>query len=150
VQADPTVDARATPSAPEPAASRDLKPIGTHATGFTGENIPERQSPPVMNRGARSVVGDARSLRRAVVEADQDVLRIRGRGVPDVLRRARLKPLYAGTVQGWMLDRCRLDDALVALERAGYTVALEDAAPTPPPAPTSSPAWEQARELGLW
>jgi hypothetical protein len=95
-------------------------------------------------------VGDALSLRRAVIEADRNTITVRGRGIRDVLRRARMKPLYAVRLQGWMLDRKRLDDAMVALERAGYAVMLEDSAPAKPTTPTTSPATEQARELGLW
>lgn len=114
--------------------------------------LPERQSPPAVNRGARSVVvGDSHSLRRAAVEAGADTVVVRGHGVRDALRRARLRPIYAGTVQGWMLDRRHLDDVMVTLERAGYAVRLEDSAP-PQVAPpvTSTPAAQQARELGLW
>lgn len=111
----------------------------------------ERQDPP-RERGARSVVvGDSsHSLRRATVNADADTVVVRGRGVRDALRRAGMRPLYAGSVGGHMLDRKRLDDILVVLERMGYAVMLEDSAPSVPTTPTSTPAMEQSRELGLW
>jgi hypothetical protein len=115
--------------------------------------LPERPCPQATSQGAKSVlVGDRRSPRRATVHADADTVVIRGRGVRDVLRRASMKPLYAGTIQGWMLDRRRLDDALAALDRAGYAVMLEDAAPTTSarPRPMSGSRTEQTQELGLW
>ena len=88
----------------------------------------------------------------AVVVVDAETITVRGPQVRECLRHARMRPIYVGTSQGWMLDRRRLPDALAALQRASYAVRLEG---DPVPSTSATPVVSDVephlvREDGLW
>lgn len=66
--------------------------------------------------------------RTAKVSVESRVIVVTGWQVARVLTDAGLKPIYAGTVKGWMLDRHRLGDVLAALENKGIVVDVGEAA----------------------
>ena len=89
---------------------------------------PERESCPAGNRTANAsstaVKFSNASVRRAAILVDEDTITIKGPAIFDTLRPVGIRPIFAGTVGGWMLHRRRLPDALAALEAAGYRVTV--------------------------
>lgn len=61
---------------------------------------------------------------RISITLDGRIAVIRGWRAVDLIRDAGCKPLYAGTVGGWMIDRHRLGDLLAYLEQRSIAVTV--------------------------
>ena len=87
------------------------------------------------------------STRQISITHDGNIVVIRGWKVAELARQAGLKPTYAGTVQGWMLDAKRLPDLIAHLEYRNVRYVIEGGRPrTSPPRDIPTPVIAQ----GLW
>jgi len=73
-----------------------------------------------------SLDGNKLIVRRAAVLVDEDTITIKGSAIFETLRPARMRPIFVGTVGGWMLDRRHLANVLAVLDAAGYRVTVVD------------------------
>lgn len=61
---------------------------------------------------------------RIIATLDGRIVVFTGWRVAELLKEAGAKPIYAGTVGGWMIDRHRLGDVLAYLEQRNISVTV--------------------------
>jgi len=101
--------------------------------------------------------------KRITVTLDGRVAVFKGWQVAELIKEAGAKPIYAGTVGGWMIDRHRLADVLAYLDERNIAVTaiddtkspIGDLVPDLPPIGGRSGASPdggvpQAEDGGLW
>ncbi|MBM0128058.1 hypothetical protein [Pimelobacter simplex] len=86
--------------------------------------------------------------RRITVTIDGRVAIFKGWQVAALLKEAGTKPIYAGTVAGWMIDRHRLADVLAYLDERNIAVTISSEEKTL--STSSSTEDELVEDGGLW
>lgn len=71
------------------------------------------------------------SARTITITRKGTIVVLHGWKVAQLARQAGLKPMYAGTVQGWMLDAHKLPDLVGWLEYRNVRYELADGTPRP-------------------
>lgn len=67
--------------------------------------------------------------RRLTITLDGRVAVVRGWGAADLIKAAGGKPIYAGTVGGWMVDAQRVGDLIAYLEQRNIAITMVGADP---------------------
>lgn len=89
---------------------------------------------------------------RVIIHEDGNVLILRGWRAADLAREAGLRPLYVGTVGGWMLDAHRLPQLVAWLEHRNVRhelATLDEAPPAAPEAPAPPVSEDTAAGVGI-
>lgn len=91
------------------------------------------------------------SGRTITITAKDNIVILRGWRVAELARQAGLRPTFAGTVRGWMLDANRLPDLVAHLDYQNVRYVLEghDRPAMPAAAPQHADVVDTP-EGGLW